>query len=99
MEANGFQQTELNFSSSSTAGYASWLQARDEAIKTLRHRCGLPIGREVEVWLRGNIRLKGRLRLKEESLFVPEQKERDLRLCVGQTDFAIGEIESCLTVE
>ena len=31
---------------------------------------GLPLGRQVEVWLVGEIRLRGKLRLQEEVLFM-----------------------------
>ena len=37
---------------------------------------GLPLGHQVEVWLLGGIRLRGRLRLEEEVLFIDEERVR-----------------------
>ena len=36
---------------------------------------GLPLNQPAEVWLKGGIRLRGVLRLKEEQLFVPEHRD------------------------
>jgi hypothetical protein len=53
-------------SSSSQEGYAKWLIGRQIATQELAQRIHLPLGHDVEVWLRGSIRLRGKLRLQEE---------------------------------
>ena len=60
---------------------------------------GLPLGRKVEVWLQGDIRLAGVLRLREEQLFVPEDYEPRLELVVDNVPFTPGEILSCVVLD
>lgn len=56
------------------------------------------MGREVEVWLRNGIRLRGILRLREDLLFLEAPKEVHLDLVVDGVIFRQGEIESCVRV-
>ena len=53
----------------------------------------------MEVWLRGDVRLRGRLELAEEKLFVPEGDDAHLRLAIGRASFAAGEIETCVRTD
>ena len=88
-------QPELFFdASASQSGYERWLGERREAKRELARRLGLPLGHQVEVWLRGEVRLRGRLELAEEMLFVSEGDEARLQLAVGRTTFTAAEIES-----
>ncbi len=68
-------------------------------MRQLAAKLGLPVGRKVEVWLRGEIRLTGILRLREELLFVPEGREARLELIVDNVPFSATEITSCTCVE
>jgi hypothetical protein len=77
-------------------GYDRWQEERRAAKLVLAQRLGLPLGHEVEAWLRGAVRLRGRLELAEEKLFVPEEGDAHLRLTIGHTSFEAGEIESCV---
>lgn len=77
-------------------GYEGWLEQRREARRELARRLGLPLGHQVEVWLRGEVRLRGRLELEEEKLFLPEGNDPHLRLTIQHTSFEAGEIESCV---
>jgi|SRR5581483_1867949 len=94
------RQTHFQFrKAGSEAGYASWLESRKIAATELARRMNLPLGHLVEVWLTGQIRLRGRLRLQEEVLFVEEGQERHLGLMVDQVAFTYREMESCVRVD
>ena len=60
---------------------------------------GLPLGHRVEVWLRGNIQLRGRLRLKDEVLFIEESAVNHLELVVENVPFTHAEMESCVRLD
>jgi hypothetical protein len=77
-------------------GYTQWLTGRRIALEELARRINLPLGHQVEVWLSGGIRLRGRLRLEEELLFVDEELVRHLRLVVDNVPFTYRELESCV---
>jgi hypothetical protein len=90
-------QSELPFDAPvAQSGYDHWLEERRAAKRELAQRLGLPLGRQVEIWLRDEVRLRGRLDLAEERLFVPEGDDRHLLLAVGRATFTAGEIESCV---
>jgi hypothetical protein len=80
-------------------GYVQWLTGRKMAVEELARRINLPLGHEVEVWLYGGIRLRGRLRLQEEVLFIEEERVRHLELLVDRVPFAYREMESCVRVD
>ena len=90
-------QPELSFDAPTPeSGYDRWQADRRAAKLALAQRLGLPLGHEVEVWLCGEVRLRGRLELAEEKLFVPEGNDPHLRLAIGHATFEAGEIESCV---
>jgi hypothetical protein len=93
-------QIEFNFEAGARQeGYRGWLEERQRALRLLASKLGLPLGRKVEVWLRGEIRLTGILRLREEALFVPEQREACLELVVDNVPFSPAEITSCICTD
>jgi len=93
------QQGEFIFQDGATEhGYTRWLSGREAAVRELAQRMGLPIGYEVEVWLYGGIRLRGRLRLKDEFLFIEEEQVRHLELQIDKVTFAYREMESCVRI-
>ena len=55
---------------------------------------GLPLNQPAGVWLKGGIRSRGVLPLKEEQLFVPEKRDPRLELTVDGVSFLAAEIES-----
>ena len=64
-------QTEFDFAGlagKSADGVALWRQEREAQQLELAKKLGLPIGQQVEVCLRGGVRLKGKLLLNEEKL-------------------------------
>ncbi len=81
------------------AGYATWLAGRRMAAAELARRIGLPLGHDVEVWLYGGVRLRGKLRLKEELLFIEEDRVRHMELMVDQVPFSYREMESCVRLD
>ena len=93
-------QPELPFDATAPlSGYDRWRDERRAAKVELGKRLGLPLGHQVEVWLHGNVRLRGRLELAEEKLFLPEDNNLHLQLAIGRTRFEAGEIESCVRAD
>src|SRR5437867_658874 len=93
-------QGEFKFDSSgSEQGYTQWLTGRRVAVQELARRIHLPLGHEVEVWLYGGIRLRGKLRLQEEILFIEEERVRHLELVVDDVPFTYREMESCVRLD
>lgn len=93
-------QGQFDFSSSGTeAGYRNWLVGRQVSAQTLAKRLNLPIGHEVEVWLQGDVRLKGKLRLQEENLLLEEEAIRHMELQVDRVRFRAGELERCVRLD
>ena len=80
----------------SDEGHSRWLEGRRVTTGELARRLGLPLGHRVEVWLVGGIRLTGLLRLREELLFIEEDRVRHLELMVDNVSFTLRELESCV---
>jgi len=94
------RQSEFNFSASrSEAGYSKWLMSRQIAVQELARRMNLPLGHQVEVWLIGGVRLRGKLKLAEETLFIDEERVRHLDLLVDHVRFTYREMESCVRAD
>jgi len=92
-------QGEFDFETSRPdEGYTRWLAGRKLASAELARRLNLPLHHEVEVWLAGGIRLRGKLRL-EEVLLIEEDSVRHLGLRVDQVPFTMGEMESCVRLD
>jgi hypothetical protein len=95
-------QGQFDFDSISGAngnGYTKWLAGRQVATQELARRVHLPLGHEVEVWLRGGIRLRGQLCLREEILFIREDEVHHLQLVVDKMTFTYREMESCVRLD
>jgi hypothetical protein len=80
-------------------GYARWQAARKESAIAQARRLNLHLGHQVEVWLRGGVRLRGLLRLREEQLLVEEDRIRHLELMVDRVPFTYREIDSCVRLD
>lgn len=93
-------QGEFNFDAASAEeGHARWVAGRKLAAAELARRLNLPLQHQVEVWLRGEIRLRGKLQLQEEHLFVEDEHARHLGLRVDHVPFTVGEMESCVRLD
>lgn len=68
-------------------------------LKRVGLELGLPLNHEVEVWLRGGVRLRGQLTLREEILFVETPRDLNLELVVDGVTFRWTEIESCVRTD
>jgi len=98
--ANARMQGEFDFDTEAAGeGYSRWLAGRKLAAVELARRLNLPLNREVEVWLVGGIRLRGKLQLQEEMLFIEEDRVRHLELKVDHVSFTIREMESCVRLD
>ena len=80
-------------------GFAQWVALRKSTGLELAGRLGLPLGHPVEVWLAGEVRLRGLLRLKEEWLFLEEDRVSHLELVVDGVSFTMGEMASCVRLD
>lgn len=93
-------QGQFNFDGGANDdGYSRWLAGRKMASTELARRLNLPLHHEVEVWLIGGIRLRGKLQLQEEVLFIEEEGARHLGLRVDHVSFTIREMESCVRLD
>ena len=93
-------QGEFDFGTASAgAGYTRWLAQRRLARVELARRINLPLDHPVEVWLAGGVRLRGKLELQEERLFLQEDDLHPLRLQVDQVPFTMDEMESCVRLD
>jgi len=93
-------QGEFNFAREKKAdGYAQWLTGRQVAAAELVRKINLPLGHDVEVWLHGGIRLRGRLQLQEEVFFIEEEQMRHMGLIVDHVPFTYREMESCVRLD
>ncbi len=94
------EQGELNFSKvGAERGYMQWVAGRKVAAVELARRINLPLGHQVEIWLRGGVRLRGKLRLHEEMLFIEEERIRHLELMIDHIAFTYREMESCVRLD
>lgn len=93
-------QDEFDFGTGSAGeGYTRWLAERKRALAELARQSNLPLDHQVEVWLAGGIRLRGKLQLQEERLFLQEDDVKRLGLRVDHVPFTIGEMESCVRLD
>jgi hypothetical protein len=99
-EVNPAEQSQFDFGGSSgEQGWRRWHEQRREAHRQLARKLGLPLDRKVEVWLHGEIRLVGTLRLREQTLFLPEESNSRLELMVDNVRFTPGEMASCVAID
>lgn len=94
-----FQQQFRFDKPSSEDGYVKWLASRQAAAHELAHKLGLPLEHNVEVWLNGEIRLRGKLRLQQQVLFVETGRKQQLGLLVDNVPFDYGEMQSCVRLD
>ena len=92
-------QGQLRFDDvGSGSGLDRWREQFNAAQRELAGKLGLPIDRQVEVWLKDGLRLRGVLRLCEQRLFVIDGEKYDMALEVDRVSFRHAEIESCVVM-
>jgi hypothetical protein len=94
-------QSEFNFDFQTTFGsdddaLSHWRKQREQEQLSLAKSLGLPIGAEAEVWLKGGVRLRGRLELDEEMLLHASASTHNTKFLIGRTPFLYSEVESCV---
>jgi hypothetical protein len=93
-------QGEFHFDPSASGdGYTQWQASRRMAVEALARKMNLPLGHQVEVWLNGGVRLRGVLRLKNETMFIEEERVRHLELTVDHVPFTYRDLESCVRTD
>lgn len=89
-------QAELDFAGGDSDGLSAWQAGQRRQREELARQLALPLGRPVEVWLRGGVRLRGELRLAEAFLVHAQVTQENTRFEVAGTQFAFREMESCV---
>jgi hypothetical protein len=95
------EQCQFDFDTTANGvdGHTRWLIGRRMLATDLARRMHLPVGHQVEVWLNGGVRLRGKLALREEMLFIDEERVRHLELMIDRTPFTYREMESCIRTD
>jgi len=94
------EQLSLNFSEAprSASGLTVWREMRRAELDVVAFSKGLPIGRPARVRLASGVLAEGKLVLANEELWIGQPLAGDVRLRIGNIDFSIAEIESCVRI-
>src|SRR5260370_1032425 len=93
-------QMEIDFRSSQPEhGFQAWLNQRRATLTELALQLGLPLGHQVEMWLKDHVRLSGVLELAQPPLFIPEDRSLRLELRIDRCTFTPEDIESCVRLD
>ncbi|MBM3880568.1 MAG: hydrogenase maturation protease [Verrucomicrobia bacterium] len=93
---------ELDFTDDAkpkTDGLERWRQDRDRALAATAEKLGLPLGRNVEVWLHDGVRLRGKLELCDLELFTDTLPRSRIGLLIDNVPFTLGDLESCVRLD
>ena len=97
---NELQQTEFAFAASGRPeGLSAWREARRQAAQAVAEKLGLPLDQDVEVRLTDGVVLRGRLLLREETLFLEHVDTANVELAIGRATFRHSEIEACVRLD
>ena len=90
-------QTEFDFSAGNPDGLAVWRNENNQRLQEMARKLGYPLGRKVELVLNSGPVLRGLL----QYAGAPDRltHHSHIRLRIDCADFAIGEIDSCTTLE
>jgi hypothetical protein len=91
-------QKELDFEAHASGGLEKWESEQRRSREELARKVGLPLGQQVEVWLRGGVRLRGRLCLAEAMLPQTNATLENTRFEVNAVPFYYAEMESCVQI-
>jgi|SRR6476660_9652703 hypothetical protein len=93
-------QLPLDFGSArSDDGFQGWLNERRRALTEIAQKLHLPLGHPVEIWLKGDIRLSGRLELADPPLIVPPDRNPPMELRIDRCTFTPADIEACVRLD
>jgi hypothetical protein len=94
------EQAEFDFTArGGSEGLTAWQTARRAAARGVAEKLGWPLDQEVEVRLTDGVMLRGRLCLREETLFLEDVDTANVELAVGRATFRHSEIEACVRVD
>jgi len=97
---NAPQQGEFDFAAAGRpVGLTAWQEARRQAARAVAEKLGLPLDQNVEARLSDGVVLRGRLRLREETLFLEHVDTANVELAIGRATFRHSEIEACVRIE
>lgn len=65
----------------------------------MARKLGLPLGNQVEVWLKNGVLLRCKLELAESVLLLDTIDERKLKLMIGRADFMYSDLDSCVRMD
>ena len=91
-------QFELNFQAQPGSGLDAWHAEQQRQRELLARELRLPLGKEVEVWLHGGVRLRGKLQVDEVVLVHVQATLENTRFQVTGVPFTYAEIESCVAL-
>ena len=92
------RQLAFNFARNSVDGLSLWREQRQASTRRLAAELGYPLGEHCEVELETGVVLRGALVLDSEDLFLTAERGSAV-LRVGQVNFPIREIASCVRID
>ncbi len=103
------RQAELDFDHPSPSAVSSeiaaardplseWRAQRRHELAELSRKLGLPLGRPVEIWLAGGVRLRGPLAIREASLTCAGLTAENAEFEVDGVPFRVRDLESCVAL-
>ena len=92
------RQLAFEFAGNAGDGLSLWREQQKAALRHLGTELGLPLGAQCEVLLECGLLLRGRLLFNEDDLF-PVARRDSAVLRVGNVNFFIGEIASCVRID
>jgi hypothetical protein len=97
---NAPQQGEFDFAAAGRpVELTAWQEARRQSAWAVAEKLGLPLDQDVEVRLSDGVVLRGRLRLREEMLFLEHVDTANVELAIGRATFRHSEIEACVRLD
>jgi hypothetical protein len=92
------RQLAFEFAGNASDGLSLWREQQKAALRHLGTELGLPLGAHCEVLLECGLLLRGRLLFTEDDLF-PVARRDSAVLRVGNVNFLIGEVASCVRID
>ena len=92
------RQLAFEFAGNASDGLSLWREQQKAALRHLGTELGLPLGAHCEVLLECGLLLRGRLLFNEDDLF-PVARRDSAVLRVGNVNFFIGEVASCVRID
>jgi hypothetical protein len=92
------RQLAFDFAGNSADGFRLWREQHQASVRRLGAALGYPLGENCEIELRSGLILRGMLFLDGEDLFLSAERGSAV-LRVGQVNFSIGEVASCVRID